>query len=353
MKDDNLPNIFSNSEDEKELSLDEIMAADAKDSQNEDKLINKQRKKKTTKKLVIIGAGVALTCSIAAGMLILDPFGSGLKLDGNDKPNPSVTQTEKSGLPELKVDPEKLVGGEEDFAQGSKKFPIKIDEWQETRSGDQDEKELQQSILNAYAGSGIASSAGTLPSEAAGYTSDQSKKTNEDGSLNPAYSFWTQESFVAEVGEYTERLINPVFGGWELYQYSSYPANQFFDVNLIADMFTSDWRIENADKPYSEYVPVYADWAGNDYGQGEFLLVSGSRWIGQVTSSTTEFTYNPEEEQYTAVMTAEIKYTAWAKDQSKLEKTGTLTLNLVPNVNQLNESGHKVLISSASLKVDG
>lgn len=352
MKDDNLPNIFSNSEDEKELSLDEIMAADAKDSENEDKLINKQRKKKTTKKLVIIGAGVALTCSIAAGMLILDPFGSGFKSDGNDESNPSVTQT-ADPKEMMEVDPKDLISTEEDFATGSKRFPIKTDEWQEIRAADQDTNDLRQSIVETYAGSGLASSSGTLPSEAAGYTSDQSKKMNEDGSLNPAYSFWTSESFVAEVGEYTERLINPVFGGWDLYQYSAYPASQFFDVNLLADMFTSDWRIENADKPYSEYVPVMADWTGNDYGMGDVLLESGSRWIGEVTSSTTEFTFNPEEEQYTAVMVANIKYTAWTKDQGKLEKTGTLTLNLVPNLNQLNESGHKVLISSASLKVDG
>lgn len=351
MNDDKLPDLFS-SGDEKELSLEEIMAADAKDSAAEDKMIDSQRNKGKAKKAIIIGSGGFLAAAIIAGLIVVNPFGGDLNFGNKDTPNVSSTSA-PSKEPLAQFDAKDLVSDDEDFAKDDKRFPIKIEEWQESRSIEQDEAEMRQEILTSLSGSGIASSAGTLPPEAAGYTSDWDKQTNEDGSLNTAYSFWTAETFTAEVGEYTERLINPIFGGWDLYQYSAYPANQFFDVSLISDMFTSEWRTANADKAYSDYVPVLADWAGNDYGMGDVLLTSGTRWIGEITSSTTEFIFDPEQEQYTAITTANIKYTAWAKDQTKLEKTGTLTLNLVPNVNQQNETGHKVLISSASLKVDG
>lgn len=354
MKDDQLPDIFSN-DDEKELSLEEIIAADAADSEKEDKKLRKAEKKTSTKKIALISASGVLAAAVVAGVLVFNPFG-GVFNFGNSE-NENVTSDKKvEKIEYLDIDPEDIASKDEDFATDEKRFPIKLEDWEKESFETQDGSEISQSVLKSELETSLFKNAGILPSEESGFTADPDKAELEDGSLNPLYSYWTAEVFTSEVGEYMKRLLNPTFGGWELYQYSSYPASQFFAIDSIQDMFTSEWRSSNADKPYAEYVPVYADWAGNDYGMGDVLLSSGSRWYGTVTSSSTNFVYDDELLQYKATLTAQVKFTAWNKDQSKLEKTGTLTLNLVPNVDidgASNESGRRVLIESGSLKVDG
>ena len=118
-------------------------------------------------------------------------------------------------------------------------------------------------------------------------------------------------------------------------------------------MFTPNWLEANTGKPYNEYVPVMADWGSDNYGGG-YNLTDVARWYGRIQTSSIDFNYNEETQQYTAVYTANVKYTAWTKDQKTVERTGTLTLNLVPAASQQNSNGssHRVLIESATLKVD-
>lgn len=361
MKDEKVPNAFALEEDGKELSLDEIMAADANDDATEDKIINKNRRKTKNKKAALITGTSVLAAAVTAGFLFFSPFGGDLNLNKDQQTNPISSETNS----DFKIDPNAPephpefrsggdVGNEEGFAaEDSNMFPIEMEDWEKKRFNDQDLEEVRSGILVKHAGSELSNSGGLLPSEEGGFTSDITKSSLPDGTLNPMFSFWTAETFNAETNSYIERLVNPTFGGWSGYQYSSYPPNQYFDINLVSDMFTNEWRTGNLEKPYSEYVPIYADWAGNDYGMAEQLLESGSRWYGTVTDTQASFVYDTEELQYTVDVTAEVTFTAWAKDQTKLEKKGTLTLHLVPNIDDANGSGHKVLIESASLKVDG
>lgn len=349
---DELPDIFSKS-DNADLSLEELMAADAADSAAEDKQLNKTRKKSSAKKIVLISTAGTIAAGLVVGALVFNPFGGSWNFNDGDRNKVSSEKVEPTAIPTLEVNPEDLVKSDEDFAKENR-FPIKVDDWQKERHSDQDISGMLPEILGSLSDTNLASSANTLPSESTGFTSDQSQIELEDGTPNPLYSFWTAESFTSEVGTYTERLLNPVFGGWELYQYAFTPANTFLDIELFSDMFVDDWRNNNTETPYSEYVPVFADWGANDYGMGDVLLASGSRWFGEVVTSNTEFVYDMEAQQYRATMVADVKFTAWSKDQQRLEKTGTLTLTLVPNVDgNLNSSGHKVLIESGSLKVDG
>lgn len=352
MKDEELPEIFGN-ENEKHLSLEEIMEADAKDSAAEDETLNKERKKGRGKKIILLAGGGVLALSITAGMVFMNPFGGNTDFDGDEsKSKQSQEETIKDEIPA--IDSDLLVSDAEAFAYDEKNmYPIELEDWLKTPHGFTTPEEIKSALVASYAESELFSTSNTLPSEASGYTADANNELLEDGTLNPMYSYWTAESFQVETAEYIERLLNPVFGGWDLYQYSAYPASHAFDVTTIEDMFTNNWRSANIDKPYAEYIPVFADWGGNDYGMGDVLLTSGTRWFGQVTNSNTNFVYNDEIQQYNVTMTANVKFTAWAKDQSKLEKTGTLTLNLVPNIDNENESGRKVLIENASLKVDG
>lgn len=352
MKDKELPDIFGFDESDKELSLDEIIAEDANDDAAEDKLINSARRSSKAKKVSLIAGTTVLAAAVTAGFLFFTPFGGDLNFNKDANLAPISAPELNSNLGKNIVQPPEDTT--EDFAKdSSKKYPIKLKDWQTKPHTEQEGDSLKKDILTSLSGSEINSSGNTLPSEASGFTSDSSKETLENGSLNMRYSYWTAEVFQSEVGGYLERLLNPTFGGWEMYQHNGVGSSGYFDTRLISDMFTDRWLSENANKPTSEYVPVFADWKANDYGLSDKLLTTGSRWIGTLKSSHTAFTYDPEKLQYSVNLTAQVKFVAWTKDQTKLEKNGTLTLHLVANADKLNGSNHKVLIDSANLKMEG
>lgn len=353
MKEKELPNVFGLDESDKELSLDEIIAADANDDAAEDKIINKERRKEKAKKTAVITAGGVLAVAVTAGFLFFTPFGGDLNFNKDAVTAPISGMDSTLGDKNQKVvqPPEDT---SEDFAKDpSKMYPIQIEDWQTKLYKEQDADSLRKGILTGLSGSEVNSSSNVLPSEASGFTADSSKETLEDGSLNVRYSYWTAEVFQSEVGGYLERLLNPTFGGWEMYQHNGAGSSGYFDTALISDMFTDRWVSENANKPTSEYVPVFADWDANNYGLSDTLLKMGPRWIGTITSSDTAFTYDSTKLQYSVDLKAQVKFVAWTKDQTKLEKNGTLTLHLVANADKLNASDHKVLIDSASLKMEG
>lgn len=353
MTEKELPNVFAFDESDKELSLDEIIAADANDDAAEDKIINKTRRKEKAKKATIITGGSILAVAVTAGFLFFTPFGGDLNFNKSATTAPVSTPDSSSGDTAKKI-VEPPQDTTEDFAKDpSKMYPIPLKDWQTKSHKDQSGDSLKKDILTSISGTELNSTSNILPSEASGFTADSSKETMEDGSLNVRYSYWTAEVFQSEVGGYLERLLNPTFGGWEMYQHNGVGSSGYFDTALISDMFTDKWVTDNADKPTSEYVPVFADWGHNNYGLSDQLLLTGSRWIGTVTSSETAFAYDSDKNQYAVDLTAKVKFVAWTKDQSKLEKNGTLTLHLVANADHLNASDHKVLIDSANLKMEG
>lgn len=205
-----------------------------------------------------------------------------------------------------------------------------------------------------FSETGLISASQTLPSEKAGYTADDSKIFNPDGTFNTDYSYWTAESFQAATGNYIARLTSPEYGGWSSFQFSDTYAANNFDPAIFTDMFTRQFVEENQDKPFKEWVPIYADWDSNDYGLADQLMFDGPRWFGNVTGTVADFKFNDDLAFYTVDMEVKIKYIAWSKDQTKLERTGTLNLELVPNSGEYAKyNGFKVLINKASLKVDG
>ena len=315
-------------------------------------------KKRERRRLMYVTAGAATTVALLVGAIFLVPTVKGPSKSSPQSTSSSDTVQHKtiSALPS--GDP----NASQNFAR-TNPIPFDHEDWQiagykNQASDDESTKKLlntiQASIQDGRLDNGTLSlSASTLPSEEAGFTSDQNKVTLEDGTINPMFSYWTKENFETEVGTAVERLLNPSFGQWENYQYPEYKANSEFDISTISDLFTNNWLESNTGKPYSEYVPVMADWNSDNYG-GTYNLTDVAKWFGKVQSSTTEFHYNSETQQYTATYTANVKYVAWTKDQKTVERNATLTLNLVPAASQQHNNGssHRVLIDSATLKVD-
>lgn len=336
---------------EESLSIEDIIAEDAKDMAAEDRALRRSQNPDRAKKSVILGLGGTAIVGLVALMVLWNPFG-GEQNVGDGKQNMTPGSSQQAPVPTAPR-PSDALNPDDFYTQDGLFFPIKMETWQTKEHRDQDQADLDAAVLKSMASTEVAKAANSLPSEASGYTSKSSDQLRPDGTLNPKYSYWTAETFTTQAGEDIERLLNPTFGGWAANQYASHPGNTQFNLNGISDMFTNRWVVANSGKKFSEYVPVYADWTGNDYGLGDNLLTSGPRWYGQVTGSTSEFAYDNVSQQYVVTMVANVKFTAWAKDQSKLEKTGVLTLKFVSNATGLNGSNHTVLIDDASLKVDG
>lgn len=229
-------------------------------------------------------------------------------------------------------------------------FPVPLDEWQKDIGtqglGPEDRTELLATLL----GSDLDSSAGLLPSEAAGFTSDDLLTINEDGSLNPNYSYWTKESFTADSGQIIERFLNPRFGNWERYQGKGSDPNGIDPAALFPGTFTDDML--KSGEPVVNWLPIYADWSNDNYGRSD-LSATGARWYGQVVSSTSEFVFDEETSQYTVNFEADVRFSAYKSNGEKVSEKGKLSIQFVANPGGERGSGGKVLVNRSNLTIGG
>ena len=259
------------------------------DSTDDDSIIANE-KKNERRRLIYVSIGGAVAIALIIGGIFLVPTVKG----GKVPPVSTVTATTGTKAKASSAIPSGAPGADQNFAK-TNQIPFEHENWQaddyktQTSNEGNTQKFLETIRTSIEAGKldngTLALASSTLPSEAAGYTSDQDKVTLEDGSLNPMYAYWTKELFETEVGTTLERLLNPTFGGWENYQYSEYQANTQFDTSIISDMFTPNWLEANTGKPYNEYVPVMADWGSDNYGGG-YNLTDVARPSILPTSST-------------------------------------------------------------------
>lgn len=349
-QDDSLPD-DPFAEEETESSIEDLIREDQEDALKEDAILDNEQKQGRTKKIVLSTVGALAVCGVVVSAFFFNPFDNNNQVVGSGEIDKS--NTSDNGGDNTDNDNDDTVEMDEDFfLDEGQYFPTEVKEWAQDSYAPEIESDISESVAETALGEEWAEAANLLPSEAAGYTSDDSKMMLEDGSINTSYSYWTAEVFQRESTIAIERLLNPTFGAWAVYQYPAYKANEEYNPSILSDLFTLDWEKRNEDKAFSEYVPIYADWNADNYGGQEGLLESGPRWYGEVVDSATEFVYDNESHQYTATVTANVKFTAWTKDQSTLEKNGVLTIKFVANSDSEKGELHKVLIDDASLKVD-
>lgn len=238
--------------------------------------------------------------------------------------------------------------------------PVKTQKWEtnkmvygKTDSEVETNDKIDKAMFQKFSHLDYYSAAVDLPSEEAGFTSDFDKIKNEDGSLNPMYSYWTKESFIRETNQILTRLTNPIYGDWFEQQYTDGVGNPL-DYDRMKEVFSniiSPSMLEPNNK--SSSIPVYADWDRNNYGMGDQLLDVnvGFRWMGEVESTNTVFTYNDAKGQYEVSMQLNVKFSAWSKDRKPLVKNGVIHLNLGANNENIVPSSNKVIIESGSLTI--
>lgn len=305
----------------------------------------------TTKKVALGVAGVLVASAAGAGVWLLGPGGG---FQGNDTRNPGVvstptdTSTGKSN-PAVKTD----AGATFWRGESGPIWPIQLNDWERRAASiSSDKKALVGQVNQKYAASELYSTAQTLPSKATGFTSDPKASTNADGTINPRFSFLLAEDMQYLVASDLEFFVNPAFGDWVNMQYAANKPSQKFQLGLVAGKYSRQAMNTYKDTPFREWVPIYADWDANNYGQAN-LLAEGPRWMGKVMGTKTDLKYDQATLQYNAHVVAEVLYTAWLQDGNTVTKKGEITLDYVTNSENPNALDRKMLISKSSLKLTG
>lgn len=348
MSNDNLWGPLSSEENSnKEKSLDEIMREDASGESQGTSLADDGGKRK----LALVGAGTALVLAVG-GIFFLNPF-SGADLfgpDGKEKVEqiPPLKQANNGET----TDP---VDNTPWYNEPQNYLPIDQPEWaQELGSLDATAitDEQRQWVDEAVGDTRLGTlSSINLPSEELGYTADPDKATDENGLPNPNYSYWTAELFQDQSTLITNKLLNPAYGGWTQYQYSNANASRNFDLGILSDVVTPGYMKKLQGNRAA--TPLYADWAGNDYGlNGTIINSGGPRWVGEITNADIAFTYDEKALGYVADATYQVTFTTWTQDQKKLTRKGTLKLKFVTDNEAVeNNKSFRMLVSGGSLSV--
>lgn len=283
--------------------------------------------------VIVGGGGTALWLTLSPGSAQIDP-------DRNKGKTQAVGERE--------IDPDTEQDASFNTEDGV--FPIPLDDWQKLQGTDGLNAEQEAALIQTLSGSDLYSSAFVLPSESSGFTSNDELIYNEDGTLNPLYSFWTQESYTSGAGQIIEKFLNPRFGNWEAYQGKGANPNSIDPTALFPNTFTAD-ALKNTE-PVAKWLPIYADWNDNNYGRSD-LSATGQRWYGQVEESLSEFVWDEATSQYSVNFTANVKFTAYKSNGEKVSEKGVLTLEFVANPGGERGSGGKVLVNRSSLTIGG
>lgn len=346
---DKLPNLGSLYGKDEEL--DALIFADQEDKIREDNELNSARKKTRNKKILFSGIGAASVLALSGVFFLANPFG-GDQTAGDVKNGTVSTPGGTSGKnedPAANPNNNANVSNEDDFwMETGRMYPVNLKEWELTPyPRDGESPELASNYIRTIPG--VDSTLNNLPSRSSGFTDNPKEVRLPDGSLNPLYSYWTQEGFNEFVGISMVRFVNPIFGEWELYQH---PENN--DVintyeylpHLFEDVFDPEYFDAVRDRPSKEWIPIYADWDANDYGMSDQLLKGGPRWMGVLESLRNEFKYDSKTQSYSATVKGNVTYHAWAKDQTKLTKKGVITFDV-----KKGPENNRYLISNAKLEM--
>jgi hypothetical protein len=199
-----------------------------------------------------------------------------------------------------------------------------------------------------------SSSTGVLPSKESNpnLTSDPSKYLNSDGSINPNYSYLTDENTFAVMQDDLQRIINPVYGDWASLQNKDWLSldGQHVDSSAwenLKNIFDSSVANEITDSASARrLLPLYADWdqneyngdfAGKDYNDAIVGVPIGSHCEYHIASSPNDH----------IDCTYKIRYTVNLNGNKKsVDKALTLHWKINYDDNTKGYTGRRVLLTS-------
>lgn len=178
-------------------------------------------------------------------------------------------------------------------------------------------------------------------------TDDPSKAQNEDGTLNPNYSYVTMDNSVPLIRDDLERIINPVYGGWSALQDPGRigvdnDAPAFAGAGL-ADMFDPSVDV-GSEESLRSHLPLVADWDRNGFGGALADKDPDEPVLGVLDGYDCEFNVKGDEAD-TVTCVADATY-SWKDTSGKTHELGKKTLTLHYKVNYEDPSGRRLLLTS-------
>ena len=167
--------------------------------------------------------------------------------------------------------------------------------------------------------------------------------TTKDGRINPDYSYITMENVMPLIRDDVERLINPVYGNWEILQF---PAGDYHNTTagVFSDMLTT--RVTKT-VDLQKVVNLYADW-NRDFYNDKFLDEKYDMPIvGRPTSLDCEFNINGNVEDNVTCYTT-VDY--YAKYSGVKKKVDSKTMTLRYKVNYAGVNSRRLMLEHMEQK---
>lgn len=323
-----------NKNDKLQNMFDDVTNTDVDESSVKKQLMNKKKDKKT---VPLIIAGLAVVALVGSGIYFAPKF-----LNNNTS---TVTSTEdSSSKTSSSKSTTSSTGTSQDLAEiyEESETPIKVAKWVKQPYANQivdDPATLKTNAIAAAEDSIFVNTSNGFVSTEDGYTDDVNNATNSDGSQNENYSYQTKENIEYAWSIYSQRILNPVFGGWNTLPWGLGPdlVQTGIQSEDWRSMFTERWWNENivATGTFNA-LPIYADWNGDRWGGANVADNAMGIWFGEITSMTSYS--EPSSDQYTQagsviIINANIQFTAKDPDGKNIVRTGTLYMKLVANMN--------------------
>lgn len=157
----------------------------------------------------------------------------------------------------------------------------------------------------------IGWTAQTLPSEADGFTPDPNEAYDEDGLPNDMYTNLTKENFVKAASMSIYRIINPVFGEWDVYQSPFGASATDAYINAYDDLASADY-VENLINNPQAKSAIYMDINQDGYGgKLSYSTKNGqyNKFIGVIKNGDITF----DHENNTVIVDIDVDYMLDAK----------------------------------------
>lgn len=140
---------------------------------------------------------------------------------------------------------------------------IDLPKWAKTGYSDLTDEDIE-AMVNDQKENFIGWTAEGLPSEEQGFTSDKDKEFDEDGLPNEMYTNLTKENFTEKVSIAIYRIINPVFGEWDVFQEPFSDSLEEAYISVYRDLGSTEYVQDLIDGKNKSSV-IYLDSNKNNY----------------------------------------------------------------------------------------
>lgn len=238
------------------------------------------------------------------------------------------------------------IGGSDDGATAKKvsdgdgfMSKLGIPEYYQKPAADMTQDEEKQASASAIEAA-PANAAMSLPSSKSNpnLTSDPAKAFNDDGTINPDYSYITMDNAMPLIYDDLQRLVNPVYGQWTALQQADRVDVDGMGTEgsawaALSTMFAPDSAASvsaGGDAAKGVISGLYADWNKDFYG-GKF---AGKTYhdpiVGVVKSFDCDFDVQGAEED-TVTCYAQVEYSGKTNESNVVKDSKNLTMNYKVN----------------------